>query len=116
MKLNCKPGDLAVIIKPTSHGTQVLGMLATVLHAAPGHGFNLPDGFPQEACPAGYWVLEFPREIEAPINLGGKTAYRRTLYGVAPDRCLRPIRDPGEDATDETLQWLDAPTQQGETV
>lgn len=29
-------------------------------------------------------------------------------YGVV-DSCLTPIRDPGEDAQDETLSWLPVP-------
>ena len=109
MKLNCKPGDLIVVIRPTLHGTQLLGMLATVLYAAPRHGFKLPDGYPQEGCPPYFWLLEFPHEISAPINVNGHGGYRRTRYGTAPDRCLRPINNPGEDATDETLQWLEVP-------
>jgi hypothetical protein len=32
------------------------------------------------------------------------------------DRRLRPIRDPGEDATDETLLWLPVPTKQTESA
>ena len=109
MKLNCKPGDLVAIIRPTLHGTQLLGMLATVLYAPPRHGFKLPDGYPQQGCPPGFWLLEFPREIRAPIDINGRNSYRRTRFGTAPDYALRPIRDPGENATDETLQWLEVP-------
>lgn len=32
------------------------------------------------------------------------------------DANLRPIRDPSEDAQDETLQWLPAPIQHKETA
>lgn len=32
------------------------------------------------------------------------------------DRFLRPIRDPGEDAKDETLQWLPVPSQHKEAA
>jgi hypothetical protein len=31
---------------------------------------------------------------------------------IAPDEALRPIRDPGEDARDQTLDWLPVPTKE----
>jgi hypothetical protein len=37
--------------------------------------------------------------------------YGREINGVA-DLALRPIRDPGEDAKDETIQWKEVPTKQ----
>jgi hypothetical protein len=33
-------------------------------------------------------------------------------YGFVLDFQLRPIRDPGDDAQDETLDWLPVPTKE----
>lgn len=35
---------------------------------------------------------------------------------VISDECLRPIRDPGDDARDETLDWLPVPSKEGMPV
>jgi hypothetical protein len=56
----------------------------------------------------GWWWVE---SASGPL-LG---AYRDTseigcgMAGNIEDRRLRPIRDPGDDAVDETLQWVGAP-------
>jgi hypothetical protein len=31
-------------------------------------------------------------------------------WDCVADACLRPIRDPGDDASDETLEWLPVPS------
>lgn len=38
------------------------------------------------------------------------------MFVPCPDASLRPIRDPGDDAQDETLQWLPVPSQHKEVV
>ena len=38
------------------------------------------------------------------------TPTRRSVRAVWPGCMLRPIGDPGADATDETLTWLPVPT------
>lgn len=107
MKLNCRPGDLAVIVRPTLHGPQLLGTIVTVLRAAPPHDFRLPDGFKQFNDSPGYWVIELPRPIEVPIMFRGVHGTRLSLYGIAPDSAMRPIRDnPGAD---QTLDWAPVP-------
>lgn len=107
MKLNCRPGDMAVIVRPTLRGPQLLGMVVTIMHAAPIRDFLLPDGFKQLNDRPNYWVVEFQRQIEAPMLFGGFVGARLTRYGIAPDVALRPIRDnPGAD---ETLEWAPVP-------
>ena len=52
---------------------------------------------------------EFPNswDTEPPVYTSGNP------WPVSfDDRSLRPIRDPGDDAQDETLQWLDAPSKE----
>lgn len=105
--MNCKPGDLAYIAR-ASQAPLLLGRVVTVLMAAPvGQAFNLPDGWPHLASQKhGYWVCEFAAPISAPTSFGGP---RLTQFGCIHDTCLRPIRDPGDDAQDETLAWKQVP-------
>jgi len=112
--MNCKQGDLAVIVcDPRSGSAKTAGKIVEVLHAVPGRPFNMPDGHRHEARKTGaWWVVRFMHEIPAPTNNGE----RMTVYAAAPDQVLRPIRDPGDDATDEMIVLLGKPVREGETV
>ena len=92
--MNCKPGDLAVIVKTTPVGSFLLGR---VVHVLPPYGDD-------------EWVVRLDKPIINPTTgaIGNE--------GPAPDKCLRPIRDPGDDATEETLTWLPVPSRERETV
>lgn len=80
--MNCKPGDLAVVAYVTSNEIpRHLGRIVRCLQL---------DGHFREA-----WITE--PELEP-----GRSVY---------DRVLRPIRDPGDDATDEMVQLLGKPTE-----
>lgn len=82
--MNCKPGDLAIVIDSGAY-PETLGMIIRVTKVCPIH----------KDC----W------ETDPPYFVAG---YR--LPAAFNDCCLRPIRDPGEDATDETLLWLPVPS------
>lgn len=82
--MNCKPGDLAVIVRWYGHAdySDCVGRIVRVMRASEGRwGIG--------------WLLEAPVVIKA-----------GTFDHVADD-CLRPIRD--NDATDETLIGNPAP-------
>lgn len=106
--LNCRPGDLAVIV----YGTRYPGWLVRVLFAEPNGKYSLPDGYPGNArsstSPAA-WICEclMASHFNAPLKDGTR---RTTRYGAIQDFALRPLRDPGEDARDETLLWLPVPS------
>jgi hypothetical protein len=114
MNLNCRPGDLAVVVGSVLGNG---GLLVRVLHESPGnslppktvfvvHGnkFHVERG---EFC----WVVE---ALGSPIKKGSGKAYR---ICPAADKYLRPIRDPGDDARDESAAWLPpVPTQTKETA
>lgn len=86
--MNCKPGDLAVIVSVLNPVAKFLiGTFVEVLET----GFD-PAG------PA--WLVRLNREITNPIT------GERGDIGVALDVHLRPIRDPGDDAQDEMLRPL----------
>jgi hypothetical protein len=97
--LRCKPGDLAVIVD-NDHG-----QVGHYVHVREQYtGVLLRD-------PGVWWVCAAHGAI-------------RTVYGFKPagslvvihDSALRPIRDPGEDAQDETLDWLPVPQQERSTA
>jgi hypothetical protein len=88
--MNCKPGDLAVIVRGRNIALPCLGRIVRVLSTVP-----------SPYCGSPAWKLETP--LQHPVE--GTMAY-------ILDECLRPIRDPGDDARDETLDWLPVPTKE----
>jgi len=90
--MNCKPGDLAVVVRTApDERNRHLGRIVPVLRLSKQ---------PTKYGPA--W------EYEGDVL---------TTWGRVPvieDCALRPIRDPGDDAVDETLEWLDVPHKQGQ--
>jgi hypothetical protein len=78
--MNCKAGDLAVIVRCTSGQEYVLGHVCTVLARAD-----------QPCTGAPGWRFEPPT---------------RRGHTCTLDAFMRPIRDPGEDARDELLRPL----------
>ena len=91
--MNCKPGDLAYIVG--SVYAENNGRIVSVLSASAAE--------PQ--C-ADVWNIECRTPLSV-RNRGGKTVQR--LAATCPDKLLRPIRDPGDDAVDQTLNWLSVP-------
>ena len=84
--MNCKPGDLAIVIRG-----QIMGKLVEVLYAPPvGIIFLLPDGHRHAPCDPGEWVLKI---LGAPVHgLPGWPPERYAQYGCGKDSGLRPIR------------------------
>lgn len=85
--MNCKPGDLAVIVA-SKQDEWALGRIVRVVTLDEPKVWRMEEPFWH---PNGIW--RFTR-IE--------------------DCCLRPIRDPGDDAVDETLLRLPAPSKEKE--
>jgi hypothetical protein len=91
--MNCKPGDLAVIVRGISGWSDYcIGRIVTVTKLA--------------ANESGDPAWRYEPEIVC-VKHGRP-------FDVIEDSMLRPLRDPGEGATDETLLWLPSPTKQGE--
>ena len=91
--MNCKPGQMAMVVR--GEPKENLGRVVRVLERV-GNPSELIHG-----C-----VLWF---YEGDLSMGDGTR----AEAVADD-CLRPLKDPGDDARDETLSWLDVPSKQGE--
>lgn len=94
--MNCKQGDLAVVIKSES-GNEGRIVRLVRLHSSTTHDL---DGIPVLSKNKGpRWVLDVPLTTMMP---SGRIV---PLY-TFPDASLRPIRDPGDDAQDESKAWL----------
>lgn len=55
------------------------------------------------------WMIEEPIRIKVDFSCGG---YMMGVVNGISDEILRPLRDPGNDARDETLDWLPAPAKE----
>jgi hypothetical protein len=100
--MNCKPGDLAYVIRGRNYGTLVLVGKAFHINASGKTKFGAFTFLGNERS----WLC---RAVGRPLldPFAGKVVqfYERPI----PDSALRPIRDPGDDAVDETLLRLPAP-------
>jgi hypothetical protein len=81
--MNCKPGQLAVIVK------SVAGNEGKIVRCI--RFIGKVDG----------WVGDDRWEIDCTL-IGLRGARTRSVQ----DSYLRPIRDPGDDAVDESAAWL----------
>jgi len=93
--MNCKPGDVAIVIAPDTT-TRNLGKLVHVVGTSP-----FGDG---------WWWVECLSRAHVYREDGG--AGFIATCGNIEDHRLRPIRDHGDDARDETLGWLPVPTKE----
>lgn len=92
--MNCKPGDLAVFVRSEA-GNE--GKIVRCVRFIGLRHWPIPDG---------QFIDDPSWEIDPPVL--SSTGF---LLDHAPDSFLRPIRDPGDDAQDETLQWLPVPVE-----
>jgi hypothetical protein len=93
--MNCKPGDLAVII----HCPPAPDCVGRIVQCLRFEGNYIIDG------------LRYPDVWR--VDWSGKSAREITgceAWGMR-DAWMRPLRDPGDDARDETLEWLPSPAQ-----
>ena len=92
--MNCRENDLAVVLPP--------GRLVACPFCAGRAVVVNPDTFVRVTQHDGVeWILEEPLVRTVDFSCGQRVFYRvRTLS----DAILRPIRNPGEDERDETLE------------
>lgn len=94
--MNCKPGDLAIFVKSWSGNEGKIVRCLRINEWRSRLGAVLSNG--QRFPPEPIWDID----QALPAEDGSIAAY-------AADSQLRPIRDPGDDAIDETLEWLPVP-------
>ncbi|MGN6518702.1 MAG: hypothetical protein ACTHK2_04675 [Dokdonella sp.] len=103
--MNCQPGDLARVIPPGAFepcplcGKRALAIRSDLLVVCE-ELLVAPNGNPM-------WRIAEPIRTAGIFPCG--TPFTGTCFAIADD-LLRPIRDPGEDAVDEMLQRIGAPT------
>lgn len=102
--MNCRPGDLAVIVKSFC-GQE--GRLVVVHYFVPTATFE--GGYTLSEC----WTC---KGVGTPLKGETYSGHFYPGFGVLADFQLRPIRDPGDDATDETLAWLPVPHKETESA
>ena len=85
--MNCKPNDLAVIVRTGPKSHHLLGRPVTV-HCLEFESTTYGPG----------WTYSPPL----------KDSHGRPL-DFLEDAFLRPLRDPGDDAVDEMVRWCPAP-------
>jgi hypothetical protein len=96
--MRCKVGDLAVITSGGRYPENIDRLVEVI---------SLWRG--ERVCgvlyASGDWVVR---------GIGGDLRYLNgwARDSVARDCVLRPIRDPGDDARDETLEWLPVPSRE----
>jgi hypothetical protein len=90
--MNCKPGDLAVYVGGHLSNPRNVGRIFQVLRRG-------NDWHGQIS-----WWVKPAGEAYSPTRLKWMSEEGEVL-----DKLLRPIRDPGDDATDETLLWVGSP-------
>lgn len=100
--MNCIPGDLAVIVNALSPNRDRIVRCVRLL--LPGEEMTLAGVTFVAVADATFWAVEGRLKAAGPcgeeIEVPG---------GPIRDRWLRPIRDPGPDAVDESLLWLRIP-------
>lgn len=77
--MNCKPGDLAIIVSSAKAPNQVGKIVRVVRYEISISAWVISPALPEKS---------------------GR------LWTSVSDHLLRPIRDPGEDAEDESRAWL----------
>lgn len=79
--MNCKPGDLAIVV--CCEVDDYVGRIIRVHHVLP---------IIEEFAP--FWYFTGADSMEWEFSNG------------ISDACLKPLRDPGDDAVDESKAWL----------
>lgn len=93
--MNCKPGELAVIVRSAAGNEgRIVEVMDSDVRGLPGS---------ESWMPAPLWRV---RSLGHPLpsDLGNSWS-----VFAFPDVWLRPIRNPGDDAQDETLAWKPVP-------
>jgi hypothetical protein len=86
--MNCKPGDLAVIVRQATNEPRSLGAIVEVLRAGPGSCYHGLVGLQPN-----WWVRS-----SSPLRT---FAHGERTEFVVPDAYMRPLRD--SDGADEML-------------
>lgn len=102
--MNCVKGDLAYVFR-----SQVgnYGKTVTCLRLATADDFFRDGEVPRAGD---YWLIDRDLIVVCAVHYGdGSKVQFEKATRICPDAILRPIRDPGDDAVDETLLRIRIP-------
>ena len=104
--MNCKPDELAVVVSCADQ--TCIGMIVRTVHLMHGRERCPDTPFLFEPIPEGMnvWLVESEGK---PFAYHHDCLYVESRYAAFADSSLRPIRDPGDDAVDESLLWFRIP-------
>jgi hypothetical protein len=91
--MNCEAGDIARVTRGPNRDRLVRVLQRCAVH------IEFALGEPCWDCENLQWMEDTTSGARMPPG----------SIGYCEDAWLRPIRDPGEDARDETLTWRDVP-------
>ena len=96
--MNCKPGDIARVVSTGANRDALVRVLDS------------------GNCDPGEWRCEALQSLSEYVweTIVGRVPAGTIVYAM--DSILRPIRDPGDDARDETLLWLPVPSREGQSA
>ena len=102
--MNCKPGEMAKVVEPHfRHGS----IVEVVRDCSPEERAQLIEHDTGWSAVGQVWLCKL---ITGSRGLDFDTGFATYLYPGAEawfaDMYLRPIRDPGDDTTDESAAWL----------
>jgi hypothetical protein len=98
--MNCKPGDLAVIVRSVDPRlAQNIGLIIKVVRPFL-NGQRTPDG-------RTYWNSDQPRWLVHSTSASLWDGVVKSCWHVCFDASLRPIRD--QPGADQTLTWKPVP-------
>lgn len=100
--MNCKPGDLAYVVVPHGFDKLLDGKFVDVGTGGRNDMSPRQRVATHDASGRKLWNCTF----HAPFEWQGRKVFQEDLL----DAWLRPIGNPGEDAADETLLILPAPS------
>jgi hypothetical protein len=105
--VNIQPGDKLAYVCGASNPDNVGRIVEILRPAVHGERFKLPDGSTgrtklHRPC----WWVRCATPLLWDLHKGGETRTVRVHERYIADARLRPIRDPGEDAVDETLRVI----------
>lgn len=95
--MRCRPGDLAAIsVSAAGNHGRIVEVIDDDVYGLSGSGADVPKPL---------WRV---RSLSGPLN--NDLGFSRVEFAF-PDAWLRPLRDPGDDAVDETLLWKPVPSE-----
>ena len=108
--MNCKPGDLAVVVTDDCGFEENIGLMVIVIK----------DAGPWPFDSRFHWLCEAigrpMKNMLTDENNMPAEGFCYEKHGEWPDCCLRPIRPQSDDATDESLLWLPLPKKEETTA